>query len=130
MRSMENKILLDTNAILRFLLDDLHEQYEMTKQAIEDSDCILILPVVQEAVYVLEGYYNVPRDRIVQSFIDLKDAVMIEDEDVCLKAFEYYTEQPKLDFADCILCGYHSVRKIDVLTFDRKLRKKMEGKSE
>ena len=130
MRSMENKILLDTNAILRFLLDDLHDQHEVIKRAIEESDCILILPVVQEAVYVLEGYYNVPRDRIVQSFTDLKDAVMIEDEDVCLKTFEYYTEQPKLDFADCILCGYHSVRKIDVLTFDRKLRKKMEGKSE
>ncbi len=127
---MENNVLLDANAVLRFLMDDIHDQHLKVKEAIENSNCFLILPVVQEAVYVLEGYYSVPRDLIRKSFISFMDAVGIEDEDVYLKAFDYYTESPKLDFVDCILCSYHSERNLDVLTFDSKLKKKIGRTSE
>ncbi len=122
---MENSILLDANAVLRFLMDDIHDQHLKVKETIENRDCFLILPVVQEAVYVLEGYYNVPRELIRKSFIGFRDAVGIEDEDVYLKAFDYFTESPKLDFVDCILCSYCSERNLDVLTFDSKLQKKI-----
>ena len=124
---MENNILLDANAILRFLMDDVHDQHLKVKDTIENSNCFLILPVVQEAVYVLDGFYNVPRDLIRRSFTELKDAVRIEDEDVYLKAFDYFIETPKLDFVDCILCSYHTVRGLNVLSFDDKLNRKIES---
>ena len=124
---MENNILLDANAILRFLMDDVHDQHLKVKDTIENNDCFLILPVVQEAVYVLDGFYNVPRDLIRRSFTELKDAVRIEDEDVYLKAFDYFIETPKLDFVDCILCSYRTARGLDVLSFDEKLNRKIES---
>ena len=124
---MENNILLDANAILRFLMDDVHDQHLKVKDTIENNDCFLILPVVQEAVYVLDGFYNVPRDLIKQSFTELKDAVRIEDEDVYLKAFDYFIETPKLDFVDCILCSYRTARGLNVLSFDEKLNRKIES---
>ena len=123
---MENKLLLDANAILRYATDDIHEQHLIVKEAVENRDCYLILPVVQEAVYLLERYYNVSRDTISRFFIELKDAVGIEDEDVYLKAFDHFIETPKLDFVDCVLCSYHEVRKMDLMTFDKKLKGKIE----
>ena len=122
---MNKKVLLDTNAILRYLLDDIHEQNIIVTEKIESHDCFCILPVIQEAVYVLEGYYSVPRDIIKTQFLLLKNVIEIEDEDIFTSAFEYYTETPKIDFADCILCGYQKNRNVDVLSFDQKLLKKL-----
>ena len=124
--NMENRVLLDANAVLRFLLDDIHEQYLKASETIKSNHCFLVLPVVQEAAYILDEYYGVPRMLIKEKFIEIKKFIAIEDEDVYTKAFEYFAQTPKLDFTDCILCAYHSERKLDILTFDKKLKKKME----
>ena len=123
-------VLLDTNAILRFLLDDNHSQYLTVLETIKTRECYSILSVVQEAVYVLEGYYNVPRSPISSLFLELKHIVQMEDEDIYTRAFEYYTETPKLDFADCLLCAYQALRSVDVLTFDKKLKHKLDSISD
>ncbi|MBR4422563.1 MAG: PIN domain-containing protein [Erysipelotrichaceae bacterium] len=122
---MENSLILDTNAILRYLLDDDHDSYIKVTEAVQSDKCYLILPVVQEAVFVLEGYYHVPRQQIRYSFIRMKDAVIIPDEDIYLKVFDYYCEAPKLDFVDCLMCAYHSILGIDIFTFDKNLQKKI-----
>ena len=123
---MENNVLLDANAILRFLLDDIHEQHEIIMDAIENKECIAVLPSVQEAVFVLEGYYGVPREEICQAFLGFKDIIKVEDEDVYVKAFDCYMEKPKLDFVDCILYAYHTERGLTILSFDNKLNKKIQ----
>ena len=53
-----NSIILDTNSIIRFLLDDVHEQYIIVSRKIKDNKCFTILPVIQEAVYVFEMFYK------------------------------------------------------------------------
>ena len=123
---MENRILLDANAIIRFLLDDIHAQHLEVKRIIKSRNCCLVLPVVQEATYVLNEYYGIPRDLIKKIFERFKEAMIIEDEDVYSKAFEYYVESPKLDFVDCLLCAYHTTRNLDILTFDKKMKNKIE----
>lgn len=122
---MSRTVLLDTNAVLRFLLDDNHSQHLTVRQTIETEECWCILSVVQEAVYVLEGYYKVPREHITTAFLELKHVVKMEDEDIYCQAFQYYSESPKLDFADCLLCAYQKLRGLEILTFDRKLQKKL-----
>ena len=124
---MGNSILLDTNAILRYLLDDDHQKHNQVRKLIEENDCCCILPVIQEAVYVLEGFYKVPRSDLSSTFTDLCEIIETEDEDVRLKAFEYYTQSPKIDFTGCLLCAYRSVRNIGVFSFDEKLNRKLKS---
>lgn len=82
------------------------------------------MSTIQEVIYILEGYYQIPRSEISKNVTLLKDIVEIEDEDVFVSAIQYYTENPKIDFVDCVMCGYQKNRNVDVLTFDKKLQKK------
>lgn len=124
---MANEILLDANAILRLLLNDSTEKNKIVKETIEKERCLALMSVIQECVYVLEHYYNVPRDQIKDEFINLKTVVYVENEDIYDKAFDYFVKTPKLDFVDCLLCAYKELINIDVLTFDSKLKKKLES---
>ena len=123
---MNKKTILDANAILRLLLDDVHVQCDTVKEIIESNDCFCVLSTIQEVVYVLEGYYEISRKEIKEKLIELSRVMEIEDEDIFVSAFQYYTETPKIDFADCIMCGYKKNRDVDVLTFDHKLQKKLK----
>lgn len=124
---MANEILLDANAILRLLLNDSTEKNKIVKETIEKERCLALMSVIQECVYVLEHYYNVPRDQIKDEFINLKTVVYVENEDIYEKAFDYFVKTPKLDFVDCLLCAYKELINIDVLTFDSKLKKRLES---
>ena len=122
---MNKKTLLDANVIMRYLLDDNHEQNLTARETIENNECFTVLSVVQEVVYNLETLYDIPRKDIKTQFLTLSGIIEIEDDDVFMSAFQYYTETPKIDFVDCVICGYQQNRDVNVLTFDKKLQKKL-----
>ena len=78
-----------------------------------------------EVVYVLEGVYSVPRSIVISLYRKLACEVWIINQDVLFRALEIYDESPKLDFVDCLMYGYHVARNADVLTFDKKLQKRI-----
>lgn len=53
--------------------------------------------------------------------------VVILNADVLLRALEIFDKTPKLDFVDCLLYGYRREKGIDIITFDRKLQKRLES---
>ncbi|MBQ5365719.1 MAG: PIN domain nuclease, partial [Spirochaetales bacterium] len=55
--------LLDANAILRFLLNDIKEQAAEVAQAIRGG-AITTPEVLAEVVYVLSGLYGMPRNEV------------------------------------------------------------------
>lgn len=122
----ENKCLLDANAILRFLLQDMEEQFQYVRTVIRNKNCYITLEVLAEVCYVLEGLYQVSREDIIYNFRKLNNDVMILNADVLLRALEIFDKTPKLDFVDCILYGYKMEKGIDVVTFDKKLQKRLE----
>ena len=63
----ENKYLLDANAILRFLLQDIEEQFRYVRAAIRNNNCYITLEVLAEVCYVLEGLYQVSREDSVKN---------------------------------------------------------------
>ncbi len=121
-----DKCLLDANAVLRFLLQDNEEQFRYVKSVIGTKSCYVTLEVLAEVCYVLEGIYQVPREDIAINFRRLNKDVDIFNADVLLRALEIYDKKPKLDFVDCLLCGYKKERGLDIITFDKKLRKRLE----
>lgn len=40
---------------------------------------------------------------------------------------EQFDKTPKLDFVDCLLYGYKMERNIDIITFDKKLKKRLDN---
>ena len=124
---MGNKIVLDTNAVLRYLLCDIEQQFHEVEQAVETCLCIVPLEVIAEAVYVLEKVYQSPRESIISSFRKFVDDVTIPNVDILLRAMEIFDTAPKMAFIDCLLYGYKMTRGYDVLTFDRTLKKQLEA---
>lgn len=121
-----NKCLLDANAVLRFLLRDNEEQFMHIRKMIRTKECYVTLEVMAEVCYVLEGLYQVSRQDIISSFRKLNNDIVILYADVLLRALEIFNKTPKLDFVDCLLYGYKKEKRMDIITFDKKLQKRLD----
>lgn len=119
---------LDTNVLLRLILDDVPEQAERAKALIARRGTYLTVldQAIAEAVYVLGGNdYGMSRGQIVM----LLGAVLSEpridyDRELFSKVFPMYVARPKLSFADCYMA--HKTQELDrapLYTFDAKLIK-------
>lgn len=115
------RTLLDANAILRHLLDDIPEQAEIVTRTIEDG-AQTIPEVIAECVYVLSGIYGLDRKTIADALMALLDEIECERRVIIEKALRIYSES-KLDFVDCILASTNKTSQQPVLTFDKKLRR-------
>ena len=122
---LKNSHMLDANAVLRFLLQDIEEQFQEVKSIVKRDRCYVTLEVMAEVCYVLEGLYQVSRGDIADSFRKLNFDVTILNVDVFLRALEIFEKPPKLDFVDCLLYGYKMERGIGIVTFDRQLQKQL-----
>ena len=111
--------LLDANAILRFLLNDIKEQAAEVAQAVRGG-AITTPEVLAEVVYVLSGLYGMPRNEVSWVLHCVLMDVKVEN----ARALRYalgVLNRTSLDFVDCLLMAYHKVNGIDVLSFDKKL---------
>ena len=117
--------MLDANAVLRFLLQDVEEQFHQVRDIVRAERCYVTLEVIAEVCYVLEGLYQVSREDIISNFRKLNHDVVILNADVFFRALEIFDKTPKLDFVDCLLYGYQFERGTHVITFDQNLIKRL-----
>ena len=54
---LKNSHMLDANAVMRFLLQDIEEQFQEVKAIVKRDRCYVTLEVMAEVCYVLEGLY-------------------------------------------------------------------------
>jgi predicted nucleic-acid-binding protein len=105
------KYLLDTNVLLRFLLDDHAELSRAAAglfQQATDGKCLLILTdlCIAEAVWVLTSYYKLERQRVVESLakIIVKGGIQCPTLDPTLNALARFKDS-NCDFFDCYLAA-------------------------
>jgi len=122
-------IILDANYILRFLLNDNEEMYEVSKQVIKNNKCLILNEVLVEVVFVLLKVYKVPKKEISQTLISLLNlnTIYSDDKNILIEALEIFGNKRSLDFIDCILCAKSNQYKVK--TFDKKLNKCIEAKN-
>lgn len=122
-------IALDTNALVRLLIEDNPDQARAVQAAVSHAEAnsqqVLILSeVLIETVWVLESVYGCPRNEIA-SFLDTlmsAPTYAMPDKLVVQKAAVRYREGG--DFADLIIVEQarkHQAQKL--LSFDKKLQK-------
>lgn len=115
-------VMLDTNMILRYLLNDNKEMADEAEKVIKENTVQVTIEIIAEVVYVLRGVYAIDRAAIKTSLLDFLSEVETAEPEVLRIGIEAYAEQ-NLDFADCILYAYHKVKGYEIKTFDRKLNR-------
>ena len=97
-------------------------QAKEAKIAIENNKVEVLVEVMAEVLYVLEGVYKIERNEAYNGIIKLLDYnnVFIKNEKVVRSALKIF-ENKKIDFIDTILCAYNHEDNREVKTFDKKL---------
>jgi len=116
---------LDTNVVLRLLLNDVPEHAKAAANFVGRSSCYITDVVVAECVFVLEKAYKFDRRVITESLMNLFDLnTLAFNEAVITNAFELYLSSRALSFADCYSVAEAALRENELLTFDKAILKK------
>lgn len=116
--------ILDANAILRYLLNDISDQYKQVEKAISEG-AFTTTEVLAEVAYVLKGVYNINRKDISWFLHCILLDVETENKNILQYAMGLYN-QTNLDFVDCILIAYNKICNFEILSFDEKLNKNLK----
>jgi len=115
------KVILDANAILRYILDDIKEQADSVEIVLQDDNVLVLPEVIAEVVYILTKYYNQPKDtasKCLFQFLDDADC----DSEILRNAIDIFGNS-KFDFVDCLLYAYSKQSDYRIFTFDKDLSK-------
>lgn len=123
--------ILDTNMILRYLLNDNIEMADEVDKIIEEYEVLILPEVAAEVIYVAVKVYKLSRSQIVSGFIDLLDTdnVITNCGNVLREGLKLYAKV-SLDFVDCLLCAYNTVSGYEICTFDKKLNNLIKRENE
>ena len=119
-------VMLDTNIILRYLLNDNKQMADEAEKLIKENKALVTIEIVAEVVYVLKRVYSIERDIIKSSLFDFLSEVQSTEIDVIKLGLTIFSEK-NLDFVDCILYAYHKVKGYDIKTFDKKLQRLLQN---
>lgn len=115
---------VDTNILLRFILDDNKELADIAENILKSDECHLLPEVIPEIIYVLRSVYKYRREDIVEAIQRLLPLVVVKEQLLTSLALTYFA-QFKLDYVDCILLARNKLYGREVATFDKELEKKL-----
>jgi len=115
---------VDTNVLVRHLTGDPPGlAARATAYLGSESELFLTDLVAAETVYVLESFYEAPRDQVARAMRSLVafDSIICVDEALLLRAIEVY-ETDRLDFAESYLVACAESTGVGkVVSFDRSI---------
>ena len=126
---MSKRKLIDTNLIVRHLVQDNEKQASIAGKLFDACDrgqvAIVMLPaVLAECVFVLESFYEHERTDItsVLSRLISSPGVEIVNAAIHLDALDRYA-RTKVHFVDCLIAATATAEDIPVASFDQDFRK-------
>ncbi|MDD5394452.1 MAG: type II toxin-antitoxin system VapC family toxin [Thiothrix sp.] len=122
-------VAVDTNILVRFLVQDDAEQFQRAKKLLTHHDVYIPDTVMLETEWVLRFAYGLSPDAILQGFLNLlgMENVHVRDAFAVKLALDWFGQQ-NMDFADAwhLALSQHCGR---FATFDDKLIKRAKSKS-
>lgn len=123
--------VVDTNAILRYLINDIPSQAEQTERLIKEAlreqiKVVLPVVVVMELLFTLTKSYGWKKADICEKLLKLIASPLIEVEkrEQLVEAINWYMKK-NISFVDCLLISEAQVLGGEIFTFDKKLKKLM-----
>jgi len=121
---------LDTNCLLRWLLDDVPEQTKLITELINSNESFAIADVALiETIFVLEKLKKISRESIEKAIMTVigKNNILCNKE-LFIEILPVYSGYPKLSIVDCYLEALaRKTGATPLLTFDEKLGKQLSG---
>ena len=117
-----NNVLIDTNVILRYLLED-NEEMALIAEHLIDGGAWSTPEVLAEVTYVLESVYNLPREDIHAALCIIDGHVELRPSGITTNAIREYGET-KLDFVDCMHVAYAAASE-RTFTFDKEINRRI-----
>lgn len=115
---------VDTNILVRHLTGDPAGMAARATRYLEVESALLLTDlVVAETVYVLESFYEAPREQVAEATRSLLalDSVVSVDPALLLRALEIY-ETERLDFAEAYLVACAESTGVNkVASFDKSI---------
>lgn len=116
---------LDTNVVLRYLLNDVPMQSIKSKNVIIGSTSYITDVVAAEIVYVLERVIGMERSdiiKLVKSFLSLPN--LIYNDYFLDQSLDLYGTNKTLSIVDCYAATEAKVYENTLVTFDKELVKR------
>lgn len=124
--------LIDTNSVLRHVLGDVPEQAALVKPLFEglrsgEKVALLLESVLAECVYVLFCYYKVPKAELIKHLDGVLryPGIVNQDKPSMREALKIFGEN-SVDFVDCLLVAKSRIGNLELITFDKDLKKLKE----
>jgi predicted nucleic-acid-binding protein len=127
---MKDKFIVDTNILIRIIVQDDNEQAEYIKEIIrkvDDEEYILYVPTIVfvETCWVLKSRYKFSKKVITDCLTEIfeVDGVILEDEN-CLSGLISHANN-NVDIVDALLAEKSKATSFSVLTWNAKDFKKL-----
>lgn len=124
-----SKVVLDTNAFLRILLNDIPTQADRIGELFEQGkkkQKILIVPqiIIFEITFALNKYYHFSKEETVEKLKSILTAsyLRIQNREIHKRAIEIF-ERENISLTDCFLFFYAKKKNAELFTFDQQLKK-------
>lgn len=115
-------ISLDTNVVLRFLLDDIPVQTQKATEVITKNKVYVTDVIVVEVIYVLERVIGLSRQDIMKLVTDfLGFSNVVHNPYFLLDAIKLYKHHPSLSIVDCYASAEAEAYNNELTTFDKRL---------
>jgi len=118
--------LLDTNFILRFLLKDNLQQFQVTKKILNNPTENLYITdmVAAEIVWILTSFYKFSRDQVTEKLFLLLNLPSIQSNKSVLIRSLYLYRNFNISFIDAYLAAYSEEENLEgIYSFDKGLDK-------
>lgn len=126
------KPLIDTNIIIRFLINDPPEQAKkIEKLFTQSSSSSLEIPdaIIIEIVYVLLSFYQMSKEEVIEKIYYLINFEKFKTNKKLIKKTLEIFKKYSISFIDAYLCALVLLKKHPFLySFDKKLKKVREIK--
>lgn len=118
------KILIDANVILRYLLNDVEDMAKESEKIIK-LGARTLPEVIAKVIYVLKSVYKIEREEIANAILEILKEIDIEHKKTVIEAVKIFSET-NLDFVDCILVAYKKIENAEIFSFDKKLNNRLK----
>jgi predicted nucleic-acid-binding protein len=115
---------VDTNVLIRHLTGEPPEMATRATNFLRSEDELLVVDlVIAETIYVLESFYEAPRETIAEAIRSLLalESVVVVDTPLLLRATDVY-ENDRIDFAEAYLVACaETTGTASVASFDKSI---------
>ncbi len=119
-----SKNLLDTNLIIRFLVNDDTQKVKQVEKLLLNKNNINILldTIIAEIIWVLSSYYSLEKNEVIEKVRALIHVDTVDCNAILINKALTFWEENNISYIDSYLVAVASLGKITLFSYDDKLK--------